>query len=115
MSEPLRVAIVGAGGEVRAFGPATGVVLGVREGEEYGEGEETLAPGDSIVLYTDGIPEARSPEGEFYGEERFARFLAGHAGLAPGELCGALVAEADRFQEEEPEDDLTILVLRRNL
>jgi sigma-B regulation protein RsbU (phosphoserine phosphatase) len=52
-----------------------GLPLGLFEDSEYGEGVETLKPGDSLMLYTDGIIEARDPAGEMYGVERLDEAL----------------------------------------
>ena len=49
----------------------------------------TIAPGDVLVAHTDGITEARSPDGGFYGEERFDELLASLAGRSAREIVDA--------------------------
>ena len=48
------------------------MVLGVFPENAYEQAELALGPGDRLLFYTDGITEARNPEGEEYGEERLA-------------------------------------------
>lgn len=104
---------IDAHGNVAPFGRTTGPVLGVLDEATYAEHEERLAPGESLVLYTDGVTEARSPSGEFFGEARWESLLRAGAALDPRALCAAAVERLDAFQGEERYDDLTLLVLRR--
>ena len=69
-----------------------------------------LAPGDRLVLYTDGLVDSLSPEGESYGEDRLKAFLALHGDLPPRELCDAAFAELAAFQSgAEQFDDMAVL------
>jgi phosphoserine phosphatase RsbU/P len=93
----------------RVAGPALGVVADAR----YATGEVTLHPGDALVLYTDGLTEARDPRGGFFGAARAQAAVARAAGRA----CPALVAELRRELDEfaagaEPADDLALLAYR---
>ncbi|MCD6352271.1 MAG: SpoIIE family protein phosphatase, partial [Armatimonadetes bacterium] len=66
------------------------------------------------VCYTDGLVEVRSPTGETYGEARMRAFVAAHAGEDPEVLGPALLEEVARFSgSEEPYDDQTVVVLKR--
>ena len=56
--------------------PATGVPVGLFPTSTYGAREIQLAPGEALLLYTDGITEARNPQDEEYGPERLSRFVA---------------------------------------
>jgi sigma-B regulation protein RsbU (phosphoserine phosphatase) len=72
-----------------------------------------IAPGDALVLYTDGVTDARSDSGERFGEERFLAALrrTASSGLAP---CRDVVDQVLAFQADgEPADDIALLVLRR--
>ena len=89
--------------------------LGVVEHGTYGEGRVRLEPGDVLLLYTDGVPEAQAPSGEVYGYEAFARWLAGvePRRLSAGEIVQALVAEVQRFTGDSPQqDDMTVIVVK---
>ena len=71
-----------------------------------------LAPGDTVVLFTDGITEARSQEGRaFYGLDRLCALIEEHRQLAPAELQDKVIADVLGWSPT-PEDDLTLLVLR---
>jgi sigma-B regulation protein RsbU (phosphoserine phosphatase) len=73
-----------------------------------------IEPGDTIVAYTDGITEARAPDGRFYGEDRFRGLLAGVAGRTAIEIVETVIEDVATFRAgAEPSDDLTLLVVRR--
>jgi len=73
-----------------------------------------IAPGDAFVGHTDGITEARSADGSFYGEERFQRLLVTLAGGSAAEIVEAVIGDVGAFRgDAEPSDDLTLLVVRR--
>lgn len=95
------------------FGEATGTVLGVLADQSFDEREGRLEPGDLLVVYTDGVPEARSPAREFYGEERLVSMLTCGGEPDVRGLCERLAADVSRFQEGVLADDVTLLALRR--
>jgi len=73
-----------------------------------------IGPGDAFVGHTDGITEARSADGSFYGEERFRGLLTTLAGGSAAEIVDAVMADVAAFRgDAEPSDDLTLLVVRR--
>jgi serine phosphatase RsbU (regulator of sigma subunit) len=77
--------------------------------------ETTLAPGDAFVAHTDGITEARSSDGAFYGEERFEALLRRLAGADAATIVDTVVADVAAFRgEADPSDDVTLLVVRRD-
>src|SRR5262249_57174636 len=61
---------VASNGAVRPFGEVTGPILGILESSCYADREEWLAPEDRIILFTDGITEARNAQGEYFGAGR---------------------------------------------
>ena len=75
--------------------------------------ETRLEPGDRLVLYTDGITEARSPNGEFFGEQRLADFIATAvaAGDPAPEMVRRLMRRLLSHQADQLQDDATIVVL----
>jgi serine phosphatase RsbU (regulator of sigma subunit) len=96
------------------------VETGARPGTLLGAVPElTLEPrrivldeGDALVIFTDGVVEARSDEGVF-GEQRLRRTLEGLAGATAGSVADRIESEAVAFQAGEPADDLAVLVVRR--
>ena len=100
-------------GNARSVGEATGTIVGMLENQEYANAEMRLLPGETLLLFTDGITEARSPGGEFYGEGRIRAFLEANHGKSAEALCDTLEKEICDFQKMNLADDLTILALRR--
>ena len=92
-----------------------GPILGRFRRAIYHETAEPLEPGDRIVLFTDGIPEARNPSGEPFGDARLQEHLATHAGLAAEALAGSLLERISAWTGRSGgfEDDLTLIVLGR--
>src|SRR5436190_4001511 len=98
-------------GTVRAL-DATGLVLGIDAHQEHEEVRAELPPGATIVLYTDGVIEARR-RGELYGLERLDALLAKRRALPPAELAHAVAEDARRHAGGELGDDLAVVVIRR--
>jgi len=70
-----------------------------------------LEPGSTLVLYTDGIIEARR-RGELYGEDRLDASLARHAALPAQQLAEQVVADTRAFSGRDLADDCAVVVLR---
>ncbi len=83
-----------------------------RAGQEYPEETTTLAPGDGVVLYTDGVVEARW-EGEQFGVERLDVVLREGAGLPAAELAAAVLERTREFAGGELVDDCAVVVVKR--
>jgi serine phosphatase RsbU (regulator of sigma subunit) len=75
-------------------------------------GRESLEPGDQILLYTDGVVEARSPEGAFFGVQRLTDLLARNlaSGLPTPETMRRVVRSLLRHQQGQLTDDATLLL-----
>jgi serine/threonine protein phosphatase PrpC len=92
--------------------------LGVRLPEgmpkpELTVSHERLEPGDQVLLYTDGVIEARSPDGDFFGEQRLADLLTRNlaAGLPVPETMRRVVRALLEHQQGQLSDDATLLLL----
>jgi serine phosphatase RsbU (regulator of sigma subunit)/CHASE3 domain sensor protein len=85
--------------------------LGWFEDPGLSETVSRLQPGDRLVLFTDGFLEAKSAEGEIFGEHRFAEALIKLAPLDSEALGQEVVAEVERFAAGKLDDDLTMLVI----
>jgi serine phosphatase RsbU (regulator of sigma subunit) len=99
-----------AGASVRLEPTAT--VLGILEEWDCETCEVMLAPGDLLALYTDGVVEAFSDEGEEFGEARLERALRANAAAPLDTVLDAVVTDVVRFSGHEQEDDLTLLLAR---
>jgi phosphoserine phosphatase RsbU/P len=97
-------------GDVEAL-RSSGTVLGVFPDAQYSGAGIELRSGDRLLLYTDGITEARSADGEEFGEERLSAALARHRHLAAKDLHAAVAADVRQFATAGFEDDATLLAV----
>jgi sigma-B regulation protein RsbU (phosphoserine phosphatase) len=88
-----------------------GVPLGLFPDWNYERGEVQLAAGDRLVLFTDGVTEVSSADGEEFGEERLATVLLENRHLSAGELQERILAEVAKFSGGQFEDDATLVVV----
>jgi serine phosphatase RsbU (regulator of sigma subunit) len=89
-----------------------GLALGIEPGQVYEEVRESLPPGASVVVFTDGVVEARR-DGELYGLARLDEMLAAKPGLSAEELARAVLADCRSFAGGELTDDCAVVVIRR--
>ena len=96
--------------------PATGgIALGVAPGFKYEESSIILAPGDTIVLYTDGVTEAMNAEGEEFGLDRLRDLFTNASPRSPQETNEAIFEAVSAFAGDTPQsDDITCLACRRS-
>ena len=108
---PLPV-IIRTSGEVSLVG-TPGMLLGAVEGDEFFAFtcEVTLHPNDTLVMFTDGVTEARD-EDEFFDKTRLAAFFARQAGVSADEVACNLLADALEFQHGFSRDDIAIVTLQ---
>jgi sigma-B regulation protein RsbU (phosphoserine phosphatase) len=91
-----------------------GPILGVLTGIEYGAFEAALGIGDALVLYSDGLTDAASPEGEPFGEARLAAALTTHRHNGARELLDTLQGRVTEWSNGTPPvDDLTVVVVKK--
>jgi sigma-B regulation protein RsbU (phosphoserine phosphatase) len=102
--------LVKASGEVVRL-HAGGMVMGVFADAEVTEGSAAIASGDRLVLYTDGITEARDPAGEEYGEERLGAATIRARALGARELHAAVMSDVKTFASNGFDDDATLLMV----
>jgi sigma-B regulation protein RsbU (phosphoserine phosphatase) len=102
--------LIRSGGEVERLGEG-GMVLGIFPDNQYEQSELPLAVGDRLLFYTDGITEARNPEGDEYGEDRLAA-AASAVRTQPAEaIKDAVLADVNGFTDGKFEDDATLIVV----
>lgn len=103
-----------ADGSCVALDEADGMVLGCLPGVVFSECALTFQPGDSLLLYTDGVTEARAgADGAFLGLEGLERLLL-DAGLAAPDALASLHAHLRAYTDDVQRDDLAMLLIRRS-
>ena len=103
--------VVRADGSVEVLAPP-GRALGIFSDPGLEVQKVSLRPGDAVVFYTDGIVEARGPDGSFFGEERLRALLRSCAGLSAPTIAQRLRDVTLEYGEGNARDDLAVLVLR---
>lgn len=86
-----------------------GLLLAAVDGIVYSETTVPLQPGDRLLLYTDGVVEARNEAGELLGEEALIAELEQTAGMGPAEAADGIIAAVQRWARAQ-DDDLTVMV-----
>lgn len=93
---------------------ATGLPIGIFNSSEYSARSMLLAPGDSLLLYTDGLTEAQDETNAEYGAERVAKLVTGRHDLPPQALTELCLKDLRTFMSGAPKtDDLSVMVIRR--
>jgi sigma-B regulation protein RsbU (phosphoserine phosphatase) len=93
---------------------ATGLPLGMFSTSRYTVQRVRLEPGDSLLLYTDGISEANNAEGKEYGVSGLMRVAGERHGWAPHELLAACLKDVQKFSSSAPPaDDQTLMIIHR--
>jgi serine phosphatase RsbU (regulator of sigma subunit) len=93
---------------------AGGLALGIDSGQRYDEVRDRLEPGSFVVLYTDGVVEARGADGDLWGHERLDRCLSELRDLPAAEVAERVIAVCREFAAGELEDDCAIVVVKRS-
>lgn len=104
-----------SGGEVTAV-EATGLPIGVFCNEQFTSTRLHMRAGDTLLLYSDGLSEARDQTGEEYGTERLRRLLAGSLDADdPAHLVHTCLQDLHTFRAApRPSDDLTLMAIKRS-
>jgi sigma-B regulation protein RsbU (phosphoserine phosphatase) len=102
-------------GAVQAV-PKTGMALGITEGATWDRGEVMLAPGDILIMYTDGLTEAQNKQEILFSEERVEKTAQANLGRSAQEIQEAMLEEVHGFVGDAPRsDDLTLVILKRDV
>ena len=89
------------------------LAVGVMENAKYQNREFVLHPGDTLFVYTDGVPEANNDAQQMFGEKRLMETLNQKADETPEALINRMMDSVDRFAENTPQfDDITLLSLQ---
>ena len=91
-----------------------GLMIGAMGGMAYQEETTVLSGGEMLLLYTDGVTEARNAERDFYSEERLAALLSTHSCASTAEdAVHTIVSHVEGFRgEADQTDDVTLLAIR---
>lgn len=105
--------VVRAGGVVQELGP-DGVPLGMFPESTYSVTRVALEPGDLLILYSDGLVEARDAADAEFGLDRLTRMAPALRELPPADAGRRLLEDVDRFLGDvRPQDDLSIVLVKR--
>jgi len=93
-----------------------GIPLGVQPGVQYAQSRAALLPGDALIMYTDGITDARNRLGEDFGEGRLLELVERlPESLTADEIIRAIASEVTRFSDGADQmDDITLVALKAN-
>lgn len=92
----------------------TGIPLGISQDATWQQKIIKFSPGDLLVMYTDGITEARNQHGAFFGDQRLLDVLRANLGRPAQEIQQAVLDEVQRYAGNAPrEDDIAIIVMAR--
>jgi sigma-B regulation protein RsbU (phosphoserine phosphatase) len=108
------VPLIHVGGAETRLEGATGVPLGMFSNTRFAIRCLSLAPEESLLAYTDGLTEARNPDGEEYGAKRICALVGSRRSLRPEALISACLGDLRHFTASAKQtDDLTLLVIQR--
>jgi serine phosphatase RsbU (regulator of sigma subunit) len=93
---------------------STTTVIGLFPRWECGSRFAVLAPGDLLVVYSDGVTESLDHGNEEFGEERLVATVRRHRDCGPEALISAIVGEVRSFSPHEQSDDITLIVAKRH-
>jgi serine phosphatase RsbU (regulator of sigma subunit)/anti-sigma regulatory factor (Ser/Thr protein kinase) len=91
---------------------ATGPLLGIFDDTTFEQEHFAMTPGDALVLYTDGIPEARNEQGDMFGEERLQALVVRAGSGNAQRIVDDIMMEVRQHQPHRLTDDVTLVVLK---
>ncbi len=102
------------GGAIRAL-TATGMPIGIDEEATWTQMSMRIEPGEMLVLYTDGIPDAENGDGAVFKERKLIEIVQANMGVSAQEMQRAILEAVQNFVGDAPQfDDITLLVIRRD-
>lgn len=105
--------LLSGSGDVPVPLDVTGPAVGVLPDCVYHLGYAQLNPGDTLFVFTDGVPEARCPQGTFLGDERMLELLSGPPASGKDVVDRIDLAVREHTGSAEQHDDVTMLALHR--
>jgi sigma-B regulation protein RsbU (phosphoserine phosphatase) len=91
----------------------SGIVLGCLEEFSYKTSKCFIPENGTLVIYTDGLTDSESGQGDYYGLDRLRRSLGRHTGKNAKDICGGVLNDVRSFVSSEYQDDITLVVLKR--
>jgi serine phosphatase RsbU (regulator of sigma subunit) len=93
----------------------TGMPLGIEEEATWSQNAVQIDPGDMLVLFTDGVPDAQNEMGEFFDDDSLLKVCLDSSGRPAHEIQAAILDEIQRFVGDVPQfDDITLMILERD-
>ncbi len=107
--------LVKADGSVHRLEVEKGIPLGIAGGREFSQDAVPFEGGDSLLLYTDGLMEARNAAGEEFGLEKIEKIVSGKADSTAKQIKSNMLKEINSFVTDTPQhDDLTFILVKAN-
>ena len=107
--------LFGPGGACRELAQKHGPALGVRPRLLYKEDVDRLEPEQVLVICTDGVTEACSPDNELFGVDRFTKLVCSCENLKLSQMLNHIDKDLKEFQQGNLFDDITVLALKRKI
>lgn len=93
----------------------TGIAMGIEANSTWSTETIDIDPGDVLLLYTDGVPDSRDEEGDYFNDERIIEIARANAGRLAFEIQTSIISEVQNFMGNFPQDDdITLMVLVRD-
>ena len=93
----------------------TGIAMGVEVDATWSQASVKIEPGDILLLYTDGIPDAQNEQGMFFDDDRLIELAQSNHGLPAHELQNCILTEVQQFTGKAAQfDDITLMILARD-
>ncbi len=93
----------------------TGIAIGIEENSTWTAETISIEPGDILLLYTDGIPDAQDEDGDFFDDEAIIDITRTNSGKFAHEIQSTLIEAVQKFTGDAPQyDDITLMVIKRD-
>ncbi len=93
-----------------------GIAIGIDENATWTQSSVKINPGDLLILYTDGIPEAQDTKGAFFGEEKLIEIIQQNNSRPAYEIQNSILEEIEKFVGDSAQfDDITLMILVRDM